>query len=593
MGLFDQFPYTNFHELNLDWILKALKELEHTIEQFVAINALKYADPIQWNIISQYEKNTIVIDPLTGTAYISVQPVPSGVSLTNTDYWTVVFDLGQFVVKAAKNFCTRYEEATTLTATFSSSVNDWIIWGDTLYYALVNITAGDSYVVDSNIKQFTVEDVVGHIQDLNTTDKSNLVAAINEVLLTLQNTAGDLDNLTTTDKSNLVAAVNEVINNIGDLSELTTPATDNLVNAINSKESFKVATTAQVVIYIDGTNGDDDNDGLTNLTPVKTLDKALSFLNSVSSAIRFEFLTTGTYSCSMEVISGCFVHFKADAPNIIINFPSSSDITFYDSDFLVLDDINGGNNFIFNGHRILTVNAHCECYDVEFNMPFHLEGTNGQFTRCTFDKNCLFTDSYGLVVNSTFNATSADNNGFTFQHNSHGEFRGIMNYGADYYQQYYAVYVNDSEVVCNCNFTGETAPHTFRLERSKLTSAFSNMPTYVMVGANDIITDYNINSTHEAGLSNITPYYDGCNRIGMSIYLYHANFTVNSAVTTQKVATLSKAPILASFIPISSGSGDDGYLEITTSGEVIVHNVSTTGSKHAQGMLRILNPSNP
>ena len=26
MGLFDQFPYTNFHELNLDWILKALKE---------------------------------------------------------------------------------------------------------------------------------------------------------------------------------------------------------------------------------------------------------------------------------------------------------------------------------------------------------------------------------------------------------------------------------------------------------------------------------------------------------------------------------------------------------------------------------------
>ena len=564
MGLFDQFPYTNFHELNLDWILKALKELEHTIEQFVAINALKYADPIQWNIISQYEKNTIVIDPLTGTAYISVQPVPSGVSLTNTDYWTVVFDLGQFVVKAAKNFCTRYEEATTLTATFSSSVNDWIIWGDTLYYALVNITAGDSYVVDSNIKQFTVEDVVGHIQDLNTTDKSNLVAA-----------------------------VNEVINNIGDLSELTTPATDNLVNAINSKESFKVATTAQVVIYIDGTNGDDDNDGLTNLTPVKTLDKALSFLNSVSSAIRFEFLTTGTYSCSMEVISGCFVHFKADAPNIIINFPSSSDITFYDSDFLVLDDINGGNNFIFNGHRILTVNAHFECYDVEFNMPFHLEGTNGQFTRCTFDKNCLFTDSYGLVVNSTFNATSADNNGFTFQHNSHGEFRGIMNYGADYYQQYYAVYVNDSEVVCNCNFTGETAPHTFRLERSKLTSAFSNMPTYVMVGANDIITDYNINSTHEAGLSNITPYYDGCNRIGMSIYLYHANFTVNSAVTTQKVATLSKAPILASFIPISSGSGDDGYLEITTSGEVIVHNVSTTGSKHAQGMLRILNPSNP
>ena len=232
MGLFERFPYTNFHDLNLTWILNELKTLEHTINEFVSINALKYADPIQWNIVTQYEKNTIVIDPLTGSAYISVQPVPSGVALTNTDYWTVVFDLGSFVVKAAKNFCSRYEDATTLTATFPSSVNDWIIWGDTLYYALVNITAGDSYVVDSNIKQFTVEDVVGHIQDLNTTDKSNLVAAVNELVQALIDEAtrvdgitGDLDNLTTTDKSNLVAAINEVVTAIvalrGDLYYVT------------------------------------------------------------------------------------------------------------------------------------------------------------------------------------------------------------------------------------------------------------------------------------------------------------------------------------------------------------------------------------
>ena len=27
MGMFDHFPYTNFHELNLDWIISAVKEL--------------------------------------------------------------------------------------------------------------------------------------------------------------------------------------------------------------------------------------------------------------------------------------------------------------------------------------------------------------------------------------------------------------------------------------------------------------------------------------------------------------------------------------------------------------------------------------
>ena len=241
MGLFERMPYTNFHDLNLTWILNELKTLEHTINEFVSINALKYADPIQWNITTQYEKNTIVIDPLTGTAYISVQPVPSGVALTNTDYWTVVFDLGQFVVRAAKNFTNKYENETTLTATFPSNVNDWIIWGDTLYLVISPIVAGDQYVVGSNIIHFTAEDIIGHIQNLNTTDKSNLVAAINEVLTTLVNTAGDLADLNTTDKSNLVAAINEVLtdtNNVdtkvGDLTDLNTSDTTSIVNAVNS-----------------------------------------------------------------------------------------------------------------------------------------------------------------------------------------------------------------------------------------------------------------------------------------------------------------------------------------------------------------------
>lgn len=34
MGLFEQFPYTNFHELNLDWILKKVKEFDERLNQF-------------------------------------------------------------------------------------------------------------------------------------------------------------------------------------------------------------------------------------------------------------------------------------------------------------------------------------------------------------------------------------------------------------------------------------------------------------------------------------------------------------------------------------------------------------------------------
>lgn len=31
MAIFEQLPYTNFHELNLDWIIEKLQELEERV----------------------------------------------------------------------------------------------------------------------------------------------------------------------------------------------------------------------------------------------------------------------------------------------------------------------------------------------------------------------------------------------------------------------------------------------------------------------------------------------------------------------------------------------------------------------------------
>ena len=54
MGLFEQFPYANFHELNLDWILKKIKELDEkvdSIEDRILKEAKKYTDE-QFGILS-------------------------------------------------------------------------------------------------------------------------------------------------------------------------------------------------------------------------------------------------------------------------------------------------------------------------------------------------------------------------------------------------------------------------------------------------------------------------------------------------------------------------------------------------------------
>lgn len=35
---FEQFPYTNLHDLNLDWLLKKIEELENRIKELEANN---------------------------------------------------------------------------------------------------------------------------------------------------------------------------------------------------------------------------------------------------------------------------------------------------------------------------------------------------------------------------------------------------------------------------------------------------------------------------------------------------------------------------------------------------------------------------
>lgn len=93
MAFYDKFPYTNFQEINLDRLIQEIIKVKEGLDFVIENSSLKYADPIQWNITSQYQTNTVVIDPATGIAYISTQPVPINVQITNTGYWTPIFDL--------------------------------------------------------------------------------------------------------------------------------------------------------------------------------------------------------------------------------------------------------------------------------------------------------------------------------------------------------------------------------------------------------------------------------------------------------------------------------------------------------------------
>ena len=88
----ENYPYTNFHDLNLDWIVRELKKVSEQITE-----KIKIADPIQWDITTQYPQYTIVVND--NIAYISEKNVPAGIDITDTDYWQPIFDFTQIHIE--------------------------------------------------------------------------------------------------------------------------------------------------------------------------------------------------------------------------------------------------------------------------------------------------------------------------------------------------------------------------------------------------------------------------------------------------------------------------------------------------------------
>ena len=162
-------PYTNFHDLNLDWIIEVLNEFNTKLTDFVSLATIKYADPIQWDITSQYEANTVVVDS-NGNAYLSVRPVPSGVSLDRTEFWTKIGNFDELWADV-KRAITPNDEGHSPTATADRAVNDLVWVNGSLVRVTKAMTAGDAYVPGSNCVSSSTNEVLHY-----------LVTALNEGL---------------------------------------------------------------------------------------------------------------------------------------------------------------------------------------------------------------------------------------------------------------------------------------------------------------------------------------------------------------------------------------------------------------------------
>lgn len=146
------------YQYNLGWLIEELMSFKQDLATAIDLKTIKYADPIQWDITTQYPANTVVVDPKSGTAYMSKVPVPAGVELTNVNYWVVVFNYQDIYNKIMDGVA--FNDRDQDYATKDLLVNDLVWYAGDLYRVTRAIPTGSKYIPGTNLVKTTIESLL-------------------------------------------------------------------------------------------------------------------------------------------------------------------------------------------------------------------------------------------------------------------------------------------------------------------------------------------------------------------------------------------------------------------------------------------------
>lgn len=155
-------PYLNGHmyEFDLCWLVEKILSFESQLNQAIDLKTIHYADPIQWDITTQYAPNTVVVDPKTGTAYMSKVPVPAGILLGNTDYWVVIFNYQEIYTKIMEGVA--FYNGQSDLASKALLVHDLVWYGLDLYRVTRAIEEGGKLIPGTNLVKTSIESLLSN-----------------------------------------------------------------------------------------------------------------------------------------------------------------------------------------------------------------------------------------------------------------------------------------------------------------------------------------------------------------------------------------------------------------------------------------------
>lgn len=221
MAFFNEFPFTRTYDSDLGWLIRRIQEVAQIVDEYVSLNSIQFADPINWNITSQYPRLTIVLDN-QGNAYISRQPVPAGVPLSNEDYWTEIYSTVKVLESIRGNIAHDNGDLDTASELIADGNLFW--YAGNLYIAVGDIAAGNRFVEGTNCRPLTVD------------EKINLVAqAIDDAIAQEAQAREDADNVLGDQITAETQARESADTSLENQINAETQARESAVDAINTR----------------------------------------------------------------------------------------------------------------------------------------------------------------------------------------------------------------------------------------------------------------------------------------------------------------------------------------------------------------------
>lgn len=159
-GFWNNYPGTDLHEIDLHYILMQIVEMRKAMQEVVDSATITFADPIYWNITSQYPAHTVVMDE-SGNGYLSRQPVPAGIPVTNSDYWQQIFDVSQITDDIVQEISDLRGQIAVISEDGYAPQSLYrydLVWIDNdLYMMTTDVDAGTRLIQGTNVTPYTVD----------------------------------------------------------------------------------------------------------------------------------------------------------------------------------------------------------------------------------------------------------------------------------------------------------------------------------------------------------------------------------------------------------------------------------------------------